>query len=109
MTDISGELGGTVLTIAENPVHLVGDAVVSTALLFTAQPGVEILVDGFFEIRIFGIVDITGVHIHSNQPIPAKGDWKGIFFEHNDLATRFNANTVEDAEYGVWGYRERWW
>ena len=109
MTDISGELGGMVLTPAGNPYHLVADAFVSPTLTFTAQPGVEIRADGFFEIRIFGIVNITGVHFHSNQPVPSKGDWKGIFFENNDPTSDFDGNTIEDAEFGIWGYRDRWW
>lgn len=102
MTDIAGELGGMSLTPAGNPYHLVDDAWVSFGTVFEAQPGTEIYVTGYYEIRIFGIIISHGTKYASAQPDPTKGDWAGIRFENLDPSSEFGANEVRDASYGLW-------
>lgn len=101
MTDISGELGGLIIGPAGNPYHLIADARVSDGSTFSALPGTEIRADGFFEIRIAGIINFNEVLFTSNQPVPAKGDWKGIMFDRIDPSSVFANCSVNAAVFGV--------
>ncbi|MCP4598681.1 right-handed parallel beta-helix repeat-containing protein, partial [Neptuniibacter sp.] len=83
----------------------VGHVTVEEGVTLTIDPGVEVQFNGYYYLRIYGILDAQGtaadmITFTSNQPSPAAGDWSGINLYGSNISTIRYA-IVEYAYVGV--------
>ncbi len=57
--DVAGPQSGA-WTLADSPVHLVGDVTVPAGQTLTIEPGVEVIADAHYELRVEGLLTAVG-------------------------------------------------
>jgi hypothetical protein len=82
-------------TLSNSPHHITGQLTINDGVTVTIEPGCQVYFDGNFQVRVFGALNANGTsasHIlfTSNQAIPAKGDWRRIYFNAADAGTILN-------------------
>ncbi len=110
----AGNVGATTWTLAGSPYLVNGNIAISGPLHI--QPGVEVIMQGFFQIKVNGILRAIG---SQSQPITFKindttgwyndvtpaGGWRGIFFnEFNGVdSSLLSYCIVQDVKHGING------
>jgi len=96
-----------ILTAAESPYILSSDIYLPVGQNLTIDPGVEILVEGRFQIRVKGRILSSGtvaapVKFYSAATTPVKGDWIGLIFENGgDPSSVLSYTQISHARWGV--------
>jgi hypothetical protein len=82
-TDVSGPVSGE-WTAVGNPYNVVGDIYVSTGQALMIQPGVEIIFQGHYSLKIYGTLQAVGTASDSITFTAADTSqgWKGVRFEY---------------------------
>jgi parallel beta-helix repeat protein len=81
-TAVSGQQSGT-WTLANSPYYVEGNVYIEDGQTLTIEAGVEVYVNGTYEILVNGTLLADGTEanpilITSNQSVPSTGDWLGI-------------------------------
>ncbi len=107
-TRIYGNIQGTLtLTSASSPYYLLGNLIVDSGETLVVEPGVTVRAEGDHLITIKGKLTAQGtagdlIEFTSNQPIPATGDWKGIFMaDASDDTSSISYARIKYANRGV--------
>lgn len=109
----AGNISGATWTMAGSP-YLVGGNITISSL--NIQPGVEVIMQGFFQIKVNGILRAVGTQA---QPVTFKiqdttgwyndatptGGWRGIYFnEYNGVdSSLLSYCIIQDVKHGVNG------
>ena len=89
-------LADTAWTVAGSPYYLLGNVTVNAGVSLTIEPGVHVLVNGDYAIRVFGNLTAAGtpsapILFASNRTTPGTGDWRGIELRATANATLSHA------------------
>jgi len=101
--DVSGRLTGDVTWVAkESPVHVTGNVTVSPGASLKIQPGVTVILDGYFHIEVQGVLEASGSETKSivftiEQKPPKKRLWKGLICTGEQSRVVLSYCTVEFA------------
>lgn len=87
---------GTVWTTTGSPYCVTGDIQVS---LLSIQPGVEVLIDGPFEIEVLTTISSQGENGNEVRfaPLPPTQNWRGILFDTTPPGSEFVYTVFEGA------------
>jgi hypothetical protein len=106
-TEISGNISGN-LELAASPYYLIGDAFVQSGSSLQIEPGVEIIVTGYYRFEVNGALSAVGT---DEQPIVFRGeedfDWRGIRLDsgggaaESELIHCHVSNTNDLNDHGV--------
>jgi hypothetical protein len=80
---------------SDNPHIITGNLVVASGATLTIQPGCEIYFNGNFRFEVRGVLIADGnmgspILFTSNNPNPAKGDWRYIGFNNSESGSIMN-------------------
>jgi hypothetical protein len=92
--------------VLESPYHVTGDLLIEDGDSLRIEPGVEMVFDGFYTLKVNGTLTARGtvsdsILFDSGQSIPVQGDWFGIFFQNASSESRIEFASIRYSAHGV--------
>jgi len=100
--EISGDQSGT-WTSADNPYLIVGNVEILTETELIITEGVEIIVQGDFQILVQGVLTLNGTDEYNVVIYAENGEisWSGIRFENELLRSNLTYCEIKNAENAI--------
>jgi len=98
---------GNRLEVAKSPYYLTYDVIIPETETLTIEPGVEIRVEGRYQIKVRGRLISGGepgrmVRFYSAASTPRKGDWIGLVFEAGGAeGSELRYTSIEHSRWGL--------
>jgi parallel beta-helix repeat protein len=104
-------LSDTIWTMAGSPYYLLGNLIIERDTTLTIEPGVEIIITGYYSIQVNGRLIADGdsgteIRFTTDDPSPGKNNWKYIRFTyesdtHPAGGSLIDNCIIEYADYGL--------
>ncbi len=97
--DVTGQQSGT-WTLNESPYNVISDITVPTGSVLTIEPGVQVHIDGLYQITVQGNIIAEGTEADSIRFL-STSRWKGFRLENTEVQSRFLHCFIEKTQNGI--------